>query len=103
LGDDSGGFSGQRLQVPAGEILFAELYEVNMGAGGFGDFFQEAATAGEFVSGKSGTVGDVVEKAAFGHRLSAIRSRTQANHPFVYNAPGHARRTAEGGCPHMLS
>jgi hypothetical protein len=37
---------------------------VDSGAGGFLDFFQEEATAGEFVSGEGDAVGDVVEKAA---------------------------------------
>ena len=60
------GFAGQGFQVAGGEIFFAELDVVDAGAGGFGDFFQEAATAGGFVAGECGAVGDVVEEAAAG-------------------------------------
>ena len=57
----------QRFQVASGEIFFAELDVVDAGAGGFGDFFEEAATAGGFVGCEGGAVGDVVEKAAGWH------------------------------------
>jgi hypothetical protein len=69
FGHDSCCFSGQGLQIASGKIFFAELDVVDAGAGGFLDFFQEAATAGEFVSGERGAVGDVIEKAALGHRV----------------------------------
>ncbi len=67
------------------EIFFAELDVVDAGAGGFGDFFEEAATAGGFVSGEGGAVGDVVEEAAFRHQLSAISDmgRTGAKAPII--------------------
>ena len=69
LGNDFDGFVGQRFQIAGGEISFAELDVVDAGAGGFGDFFEEAATAGGFVSREGCAVGDVVEKAAFSHQL----------------------------------
>ena len=64
LGDDADGFSGERFQVARGQIFFAELDVVDTGACGFGNFFEEAAMAGGFVSGEGCAVGDVVEKAA---------------------------------------
>jgi hypothetical protein len=69
LGHDTDGFSREAFQIAYGKISFAELDVVDAGAGGFGDFFEEAATAGGFVSGERRAVGDVVEKAAFGHQL----------------------------------
>ena len=67
LGDEAHGFAGQRFQVAGREIFLAELDVVHAGEGGFRDFFEETATAGEFVSGKPGAVGDVVEQAAGRH------------------------------------
>ena len=69
--DDSSGFSGQRLQVPAGEIFFANLDVVNAGSGGFRDFFQEAVLARKLIPWERGAVGNVVKEAAGRHQLSS--------------------------------
>ena len=67
LADCAHGFLGQRFQFARGKIFFAELDVVDAGAGGFADFFQEAATARGFIAGECGAVGDVVEKAGRRH------------------------------------
>ena len=42
----------QGFQGSDGEIFFAELDVVDTGSGGFGDFVEEEAAAGCFVSGE---------------------------------------------------
>ncbi len=62
-----------------GQIFFAELDVVDSGAGGFGDFLEETATARGFVCGEGGAVGDAVEKAAFSHRSGLTGAEAQSN------------------------
>jgi hypothetical protein len=66
------GFAGQLFQLSCREIFFAELDVIHASAGGFGDLFEQAATAGEFVAEEGAAVGDVVEKAAGRHQLSQV-------------------------------
>jgi hypothetical protein len=61
-------FAGQGFKVADGKIFFAELDVVEVGAGGFGDLVEEMASAGAFVSGEGGAVGDVVKEGAIRHQ-----------------------------------
>jgi phosphopentomutase len=63
------GFSGQGFEIAGRRILFAELDVIDAGAGSFSDLLQKMMTTSGFVSGESGAVGDVVEKAAGRHHV----------------------------------
>jgi len=61
------GFPGQGFQFSRRQVFLAELDVIDSGAASFPDFVEETATAGGFVFGEGGAVGDVVEEAAFSH------------------------------------
>ena len=62
------GFCRQRFEIAGAQIFFAELDVVDSGVGCFGDLLEQSAATFLFVAAKLGTVGDVVELAAIGHR-----------------------------------
>ncbi len=55
---------GQLFQFARRQIFLSKLDVLQAGAGGFGYFFEQAATAGGLIPGKRGAVGDVVEHSA---------------------------------------
>ena len=57
-------FSRQLFQFARRQIFLSKLDVLHAGAGGFGYFFEQAATAGGFVAWKCGAIGDVVEHGA---------------------------------------
>src|SRR3984893_13697089 len=71
LAHEAGHFPCQSFQFSRAQISFAELYIVDAGTRGFGDFGEQGATAGSFVARKLTSVGDVIEEAAVRHQLSA--------------------------------
>jgi hypothetical protein len=82
------GFSSEKFQLSRGQVFFAKLDVVDSGADSLGDFFKETAAARGFVWAEGSAVGDVVEKAAFSHQLSAVRKM-----------PGCARRQPRAAVP----
>src|SRR5580765_4040655 len=70
--EDADRFVRQRFQFSSREIFFAELDVVDASSSGFGEFLDEKVSAGGFVGGEGGAIGDVVEKSAVSHQLSAI-------------------------------
>ena len=69
--DDVCGFAGERFQIARGQIFFAELDIVDVGAGGLGDFLQELVAAGWFIAIEGAAIGDVVEETVW-HARSAV-------------------------------
>src|SRR5579885_3469333 len=77
------------FQVAAGEIFFAELDVIDVGARGLRNFFEQRPTAVGFTAGKLSAVGDVVEEQGTVARDSLLvvsKTRSMASAPSQYQA-----------------